>query len=86
MILPMASNRQSGQKQQIRTYPELQQHMHDALREQHPEWIGPDGDCSAYDLYEKRFRGFARLIRKEKTLIRRTTAMLALKKNTNLSI
>lgn len=55
MILPMASNRQSDQKQEIRTYTELQKHMHNALREQHPEWIGPDGDCSAYDLYEKRF-------------------------------
>jgi hypothetical protein len=55
MILPMASNHQSGQKQDIRTYTELQKHMHNALREQHPEWIGPDGDCSAYDLYEKRF-------------------------------
>jgi len=55
MILPMASSHHSGQKQEIRTYTELQKHMHNALREQHPEWIGPDGDCSAYDLYEKRF-------------------------------
>jgi hypothetical protein len=29
--------------------------MQIALREQHPDWIGPDGDCSAYKNYEKRF-------------------------------
>ena len=34
---------------------ELQKYMHNALREQHPDWIEPNGDCSAYDLYEKRF-------------------------------
>jgi hypothetical protein len=51
----MPSSHQSDQKQKIRTYAELQKHVHDALREQHPDWIGSDGDCSAYDLYEKRF-------------------------------
>jgi hypothetical protein len=29
--------------------------MQIALREQHPDWIGPDGDCSTYKNYEKRF-------------------------------
>lgn len=51
----MASSHQSGLKQEIRTYAELQKHVHTALREQHPDWIGPNGDCSAYDFYEKRF-------------------------------
>ena len=51
----MTSSHQSGQEQAIRTYAELQKHVHDALREQHPDWIGPDGDGSAYAFYEKRF-------------------------------
>ena len=40
---------------EIRTYAELQQHMRDALREQHPEWIEANGECSACQLYESRF-------------------------------
>ena len=51
----MTSSHQSGQKPEIRTYAELQKHVNDALREQHPDWIGPNGDCSAYAFYEKRF-------------------------------
>jgi hypothetical protein len=51
----MASNRQSAQKQEIRTYVELQKYVQAALREQHPEWIETNGDCSAYTIYEKRF-------------------------------
>jgi hypothetical protein len=51
----MPSSNPSGQTQKIRTYAELQRYMQIALREQHPDWIGPDGDCSAYKSYEKRF-------------------------------
>ena len=40
---------------EIRTYAELQQQMRYALREQHPEWIEPDGDCSTCRIYERRF-------------------------------
>jgi hypothetical protein len=29
--------------------------MQIALREQQPDLIGPDGDCSAYKNYEQRF-------------------------------
>jgi hypothetical protein len=43
----MASNRQSAQKQEIRTYAELQNYVHASLGEQHPDWIETDGDCSA---------------------------------------
>ncbi len=43
----MASKRQSVQKQEIRTYAELQTYVHAALREQHPDWIETYGDCSA---------------------------------------
>jgi hypothetical protein len=51
----MTSSDPLGQKQEIRTYAELQRHVHAALREQHPDWIGPNGECSAYNIYEKRF-------------------------------
>ena len=40
---------------EIRTYAELQQQMHYALREQHPEWVEPDGDSPTCDSYERRF-------------------------------
>jgi hypothetical protein len=43
----MASNRQSAQKQGIGTYAELQKYAHAALREQHPDWIETNSDCSA---------------------------------------
>jgi hypothetical protein len=39
----------------IRTYAELQQHIRDALREQHPEWVDPDGDSPICQSYERRF-------------------------------
>ncbi len=39
----------------IRTYAELQQHMRDALREPHPEWVDPDGDSPICQSYERRF-------------------------------
>lgn len=51
----MTSRNRSGQTQKIRTYAELQRYMEIALREQHPDWIGPNGDCSVYNNYEKRF-------------------------------
>jgi hypothetical protein len=51
----MPSSNPSGQTQKIRTYAELQRYVQIALREQHPDWIGPDGDCSTYNFYEKRF-------------------------------
>ena len=39
---------------QIYSYNELQQHIHEDLRIQHPEWIGPNGDCPKCDFYESR--------------------------------
>ena len=43
----MASNRPSAQKQEIRSYAELQKYVHAALSEQHPDWIETNGDCCA---------------------------------------
>ena len=42
-------------QREIRTYEELQEQMRDALREQHPDWIEPDGDCPTCYIYERRF-------------------------------
>jgi hypothetical protein len=36
-------------------YIQLQREIHDALREQHPEWIEQNGDCPACESYESRF-------------------------------
>jgi hypothetical protein len=37
------------------SYVPLQHQIHDALREQHPEWIGQNGDCPTCESYESRF-------------------------------
>jgi hypothetical protein len=47
--------RYDAMQDEIRSYAELQEQMHDALREQHPEWIEANGECSACQLYESRF-------------------------------
>lgn len=36
-------------------YAALQRYMREALRAQHPEWIGPNGDSPTCDSYESRF-------------------------------
>jgi hypothetical protein len=40
---------------EIRTYAALQQQMRYSLREQHPEWVEPDGDSPICNSYERRF-------------------------------
>jgi hypothetical protein len=39
---------------QIHTYAELRQQIHDDLRVQHPEWVEPDGKSPVCDSYEAR--------------------------------
>jgi len=46
---------------QIRSYAELQQQIHDALRVQHPEWLEPNGDCPTCESYESRLAELLRL-------------------------
>ena len=52
---------------EIRTYAELQQQMHYALREQHPEWVEPDGDSPTCHSYERRFAELLALFAKSGT-------------------
>ena len=46
---------------EIRSYSELQQQIHDALRVQHPEWVEPNGDCPTCESYESRLAELLRL-------------------------
>lgn len=39
---------------EIHSYTELQQQIHQDLRVQHPEWVEPNGDCPTCDSYELR--------------------------------
>ena len=39
---------------EIRSYLQLQQEIHDALRVQHPNWVEPNGNCPTCDSYESR--------------------------------
>ena len=39
---------------QIHSYTELHQQIHQDLRIQHPDWIEPNGDCPTCDSYESR--------------------------------
>jgi hypothetical protein len=47
--------------EEIRSYSQLQQQIHDALRVQHPEWIEPNGDCPTCESYESRLAELLRL-------------------------
>jgi hypothetical protein len=38
--------------QEIRTYAELRQQIHNDLRIQHPEWVEPNGESPKCDSYE----------------------------------
>jgi hypothetical protein len=40
--------------QQIHSYSELQQQIHQDLRRQHPDWVEPNGNCPTCDSYELR--------------------------------
>jgi hypothetical protein len=43
-----------GMAQEIHTYADLLQKMHNDLRIQHPEWIQPNGQSPICDSYEAR--------------------------------
>ena len=51
----MKVNRPAGSFGEIASYIQLQRQIHDALREQHPEWIEKNGDCPTCESYESRF-------------------------------
>jgi queuine/archaeosine tRNA-ribosyltransferase len=51
----MKMNMPASSHGEIRSYVQLQHQIHDALREQHPEWIDQNGDCPTCESYESRF-------------------------------
>ncbi len=51
----MKMNTPAGSSGEIGSYVQLQHQIHDALREQHPEWIEQNGDCPICESYESRF-------------------------------
>jgi hypothetical protein len=54
--------------QQIHTYTELRQQIHDDLRVQHPEWVQSDGKSPMCDSYEARLMALLNsLTQKEST-------------------
>jgi hypothetical protein len=50
----MKMNSSASSSGEIRSYVQLQHQIHDALREQHPEWIEPSGNCPTCESYESR--------------------------------
>ena len=61
LTLGSGSSRNSGtsgiqtSNDRIRTYEELQRHILNALRDQNPHWIEPDGSSPIFESYRKRF-------------------------------
>jgi hypothetical protein len=51
----MKMNTLTSSSGETASYVQLQHQIHDALREQHPEWIQPNGDCPTCESYESRF-------------------------------
>ncbi|MEY2556410.1 MAG: hypothetical protein QOF93_1554 [Verrucomicrobiota bacterium] len=51
----MKRNTSASSSGEIGSYVQLQHQIHDALREQHPEWIQQNGDCPTCESYESRF-------------------------------
>jgi len=51
----MKTNTDASSSDKIGAYVQLQHQIHDALREQHPEWIEQNGDCPTCESYESRF-------------------------------
>jgi hypothetical protein len=46
---------------EIHSYNELQQQIHQDLRMQHPDWVEPDGNSPICDSYELRLAELLRL-------------------------
>jgi len=54
MVFVMETNTSQTKSGEVRSYIQLQQQIHQALRKEHPEWVEANGDCPACDSYESR--------------------------------
>jgi hypothetical protein len=61
----MKMNTFASSSSEIGSYVPLQHEIHDALREQHPEWIQPNGDCPTCESYESRLAELLTIFQKE---------------------
>jgi len=61
MFFAMKTNTLPSTPNEIGSYAQLQQQIHDALRVEHPEWVQPNGDCPTCDSYESRLAELLRL-------------------------
>jgi hypothetical protein len=52
---------------EIHSYTELQQQIHQDLRVQHPEWVEPNGECPTCDSYELRLAELLGLTQRSNT-------------------
>jgi hypothetical protein len=50
----MKMNMFASSSSETGSYVQLQRQIHDALREQHPEWVQPNGECPTCESYESR--------------------------------
>ena len=55
IYLRMKTNTSGSSAAEIDAYVQLQHQIHDALREQHPEWIEENGESPICESYESRF-------------------------------
>ena len=39
---------------EVQGYLQLQREVHEALLKEHPEWVGPNGECPMCEIYESR--------------------------------
>jgi len=53
-LLLMKTNTSPVLPGEVQEYVHLQRQIHDALRKEHPEWVGPNGESPMCDLYEAR--------------------------------
>lgn len=50
----MSATLSTGRVAGVPAYAQLQRTMHDALLQQHPEWMESDGNCPTCDDYDRR--------------------------------
>jgi hypothetical protein len=53
---------------EIHSYSELQQQIHQDLRVQHPDWVEPNGKCPTCDSYELRLAELLGLTQRSKAV------------------
>jgi hypothetical protein len=54
MVFAMNTNAYQTVPDDVQAYVQLQRQMHEALLREHPEWVGPNGDCPMCEAYESR--------------------------------